>query len=123
MLLSLSLLLVLVLPDLFGLSALFLFLTTLIPLASLLSALLLLLLAFGLTLLVGLAALLLSLLFVVAALLFRLPSLLGFFVAPVVILILLRFSLLAAQATIFAISRLLSVGKPGGSEQSGQGEG
>jgi hypothetical protein len=111
---------ILALAGLFSLTSLFLFLASLLPLLSLLRPLLILTLAIGL---IGLAALLLGLAFVVSALLFSLASLLGFFVAPVFILILLRFSFFTAQTTIFPIIGFLSAGEPGGSHQSGQDEG
>jgi hypothetical protein len=98
------------------LAALFLLLTLLFPLPSLLSALLVLALPFGLTLLVALPALLLRLTLVVAALFIGLPAL-GFVVAPVVILVLLRFRFFTADAPVFTVGRFLCVDQPGRSRQ------
>ena len=117
LLVRLTALRILILPGQFGLSSLLLFLTPLLPLLSLLGALLFLTLAFGL---IRLPTLILGL----TALLFGLASLLGFFVAPVFILILLvllvlfRFPFFASQATVFTVTRLLGTGKTGGSQQS-----
>jgi hypothetical protein len=122
LLVGLPSLLVLILARLFRLPSLYLFLTLLLPLPSLLSALLLLTLPFSLALFVTLATLLLRLTFVVAALLFGLTPL-GFVVAPVVILILVPFPLFAANATVLTIVGLLCAGQAGGCRQSGQGEG
>jgi hypothetical protein len=75
-------------------------------------------LAFGL---IRLATLILGLTFVVTALLFGLASLLGFFVAPgfiLILLVLFRFPFFASQATVFTVTRLLGTGKTGGSQQS-----
>ena len=118
LLVRLTALRILILAAQFGLSSLLLFLTPLLPLLSLLGALLFLTLAFGL---IRLPTLILGLTFVVTALLFGLASLLGFFVAPVFILILLvlfRFPFFASQATVFTVTRLLGTGKTGGSQQS-----
>jgi len=118
LLVRLTALRILILAGQFGLSSLLLFLTPLLPLLSLLGALLFLTLAFGL---IRLATLILGLTFVVVALLFGLASLLGFFVAPVFILILLVlfcFPFFASQATVFTVTRLLGTGKTGGSQQS-----
>jgi len=121
LLVRLTALRILILAGQFGLSSLLLFLTPLLPLLSLLGALLFLTLAFGL---IRLPTLILGLTFVVTALLFGLASLLGFFVAPVFILILLvllvlfRFPFFASQATVFTVTRLLGTGKTGGSQQS-----
>ncbi|HSQ24187.1 MAG TPA: hypothetical protein VLN44_07255 [Pyrinomonadaceae bacterium] len=107
-----------------GLPALVLSLTLLLPLPSLLSALLVLALPFGLTLRVALAALILCLTFVVTALLLSLTSLLCFFVPPglililILILILVPFPLFTAYAAVLAIAGFLGVGKAGGSQQS-----
>jgi hypothetical protein len=110
---------ILILPGQLGLSSLLLFLTPLLPLLSLLGALLFLTLAFGL---IRLATLILGLTFVVTALLFGLASLLGFFVAPIFILILLvlvPFPLFASHATIFTVAGLLGgAGKTAGSQQN-----
>jgi len=122
LLVGLSLQLVLILLSLFRLPSLCLFLTLLLPLASLLAALLLLTLPFRLALFVALASLLLRLTFVVATLLFRLTPL-GFVVATVIILILVRLALFAANTTVLTIIGLLCAGQARGCRQSGQGEG
>jgi hypothetical protein len=109
---------ILILAGLFGLSSLFLFLAPLFPLLSLLRTLLLLTLAFGL---IRLATLILGLTFIVAALLFGLALLLSFFVAPVLVLILLvlvPLPFFTSHATIFTVGGLLGSGKTGGSQQS-----
>ena len=118
LLVRLTALRILILAGQFGLSSLLLFLTPLLPLLSLLGALLFLTLAFGL---IRLATLILGLTFVVTALLFGLASLLGFFVAPgfiLILLVLFRFPFFASQATVFTVTRLLGTGKTGGSQQS-----
>jgi hypothetical protein len=113
-------LLFLILAGLFCLAALFIRLALLFPLPALLGALLLLLLTFRLSLLV------LRLAVVVSSLLFSLPALLGFFAAPVfvlILLILLRFPLFAAEPAILPVTRFLGGGDTRQGEKCGQGEG
>ncbi|HEU5240194.1 MAG TPA: hypothetical protein VFU37_23875 [Pyrinomonadaceae bacterium] len=102
----------------FCLPSLFLFLALLLPLATLVRALLILTLPFSL------ALLFLSLL-IVAALLFSLASLLSLFIAPVsvLILVLVRSTVLAAAAAVFSVVGILRTGQAVRAQKGGYGEG
>ena len=114
----------LILPELFSLPPLLLFLPLLIHLAALFRSLLLRALALGLALFIPLATLFLRLAFIVAALLFSLAPLLRFFVPAVFILaLILLFPFFATQSAVFTVGGLLRAHQAACSQQGRDGEG